>query len=118
MNTILSRHAETRAQQRGIRESDIALIVAVGTPVDDDSIFLKERDVEREIQQHKRIISKLERLSGCRVVLGGETVVTVYRPSRKTERRLLRGQHRHQTITAGDDFPALSIYEGGHSDAS
>jgi len=41
MNTILSRHAETRAQQRGIRESDIPLIVAVGTPVDDDSVFLK-----------------------------------------------------------------------------
>lgn len=118
MTLALTAHAEIRAQQRGIQKSDIPLIVAIGTPVDDDSVFLKARDVDREIQQLKHRISALERLSGCRVVLGRETVVTVYRPSRKTERRLLRGQHRHQTITAGDDFPTLSIYEGGHSDAS
>ncbi len=38
MTLALTAHAEIRAQQRGIRESDIPLIVAVGTPVDDDSI--------------------------------------------------------------------------------
>lgn len=118
MNTILSRHAETRAQQRGIRESDIPLIVAVGTPIDDDSIFLNERDVEREIQQHKRIISALERLSGCRVVLGGENVVTVYRPSRRTEKRLLRGLHRHKASGANIHQLPASPHDGGYADAS
>lgn len=94
MNT-LSRHAEARAQQRGIRESDIPVIVASGTPVDDDSLFLLARDVDREIRRRKQEISALERLRGCRVVIADETVVTVYRPSRRTEKRLLRGLHRH-----------------------
>ena len=34
MNTILSRHAETRAQQRGIRERDTDLILRIGTAID------------------------------------------------------------------------------------
>ena len=95
MNPILSKHAEARAWQRGIRESDIPVIVAAGTPVDDDSVFLLARDVDREIQHRKKETCALERLRGCRVVIKGKTVVTIYRPSRKTEKRLLRGQHRH-----------------------
>lgn len=117
MSLALTAHAEIRAQQRGIQKSDIPLIVAVGTPVDDDSVFLKARDVDREIQQLKRRISALERLSGCRVVLGRETVVTVYRPSRRTEKSLLRGLHRHQHSSANNQRLA-SPHDGGHSDAS
>ncbi len=95
MNPTLSRHAEARAQQRGIRESDIPVIVAAGTPIDDDSVFLLARDVDREIQRRKREICALERLRGCRVVIDGQTVITIYRTSSKTEKKLLRGQHRH-----------------------
>jgi hypothetical protein len=96
MNPTLSSHAEARAQQRGIRESDIPVIVAAGTPVDDDSVFLLARDVDREIQRRKREICALERLRGCRVVIEGQTVVTIYRPSSKTEKKLLRGTFRHR----------------------
>jgi hypothetical protein len=96
MNELhFTNHAEARVRQRGIRESDIPVIVAAGTPVDDDSVFLLARDVDREIQQRKREICALERLRGCRVVIEGQTVVTIYRPSSKTEKKLLRGQHRH-----------------------
>lgn len=90
-----SNHARTRIRQRGIRESDIPIIVDAGTPVDGDSVLLLARDVDREIRRHKQEITKLERLRGCRVVIAKDTVVTVYRPSRKTEKRLLRGEHRH-----------------------
>lgn len=96
MNPTLSRHAEVRARQRGIRESDIPVIVAAGTPVDDDSVFLSARDVDREVQRRKREICALERLRGCRVVIEGQTVVTIYRPSSKTEKKLLRGTFRHR----------------------
>jgi hypothetical protein len=88
-------HAETRLRQRGLRESDIPMIVAAGTPVDDDSVFLLARDVDREIQRRKREICALERLRGCRVIIAGKMVVTIYRPSSKREKKLLRGQHRH-----------------------
>ena len=97
MITYLSIHAEVRAQQRGIRESDIPVIVSAGTPVNDDSVFLLAKDVDREIQRRKREICALERLRGCRVVIEGWTVVTIYRPSRKTEKKLFRGQHRHHS---------------------
>lgn len=95
MDLTLSKHAQSRARQRGIREADIPVIVAAGTPVDDDSLFLLAKDVDREIRRRKHEIDALERLKGCRVVMAGDTVVTVYRPSRRTEKRLLRGQHRH-----------------------
>jgi hypothetical protein len=96
MNITLTQHAEARARQRGIRESDIPVIVAAGTPIDDDSLFLLAQDVDREIRKRKREITALERLRGCRVVIAGDAVVTVYRPSRKTEKRLMRGEHRHR----------------------
>lgn len=104
MNTTLSRHAEARMQQRGIRESDIPVIVAAGTSVDDDSLFLLAQDVDREIRRRKQEIYALERLRGCRVVIAGEKVVTVYRPSQKTQKRLLRGQHRRQNRDCHPDI--------------
>lgn len=95
MNLILSSHAAARVQQRGVRESDIPVILDAGTPVDDESVLLLSQDVDREIRKYKKAISTLERLRGCRVIMAGETVVTVYRATHKTEKRLLRGQHHH-----------------------
>ncbi len=96
MNLTLTQHAQSRVRQRGMRESDIPVIVAAGTPVDDDSLFLLAQDVDREIRLRKQEINALERLRGCRVVIAGDKVLTVYRPSRRTEKRLLRGEH-HDT---------------------
>jgi hypothetical protein len=47
---------------------------------------------------------------GCRVVLAGQTVVTVYRPSRKTEKRLLRGEPRR---TCRPDLCPPTTYHPG-----
>jgi len=95
MNLRLSKHATNRVRQRGVRESDIPVIMNAGTPIGNDSVYLLSQDVDREIREHKQAIAKLERLRGCRVVIEDQTVVTVYRPSRKTGKKLLRGQHRH-----------------------
>ena len=96
MNTELSRHAEARIRQRGMREDDVAVIIDAGTTIDGESVLLLDRDVDREVMRRKHEIAILERLRGCRVVMAKErTVVTVYRPGRKTEHRLLRGLHRH-----------------------
>ena len=115
MTTTLTRHAEARIRQRGLRESDLALIVAAGTPVDGDGLLLLAQDVEREIRRRKQEIGTLERLRGCRVVLAGEAVVTVYRPSRKTEKRLLRGEPRRRCQP--DPSPQRSNHRGdqGHA---
>ncbi len=118
MNITLTLHAQSRTRQRGIRESDIPVIVATGTPVDDDSLFLLNQDVDREIRKKKQEIAALERLRGCRVVIAGETVVTVYRPSRRIEKRLLRGQHRHRADKTFVDASSTSTYNGGYANAS
>ena len=97
MNPTYSQHSLMRIRQRGLREADIQPILEAGTSVDEDSVLLLQRDVDREIRKLKKKIATLERLKGCRVVLGAmENVITVYRPSRKTEKRLLRGVHQHK----------------------
>jgi hypothetical protein len=103
MNLTLSSHAAIRVQQRGIRESDIPVILDAGTPVDDESILLLSQDVDREIRKYKKAISTLERLRGCRVILAGQTVVTVYRATRRTQKRLLRGLYHHVAKPDSDE---------------
>ena len=73
-----TRHAETRMQQRAIRERDIPLIIELGTQVDDETWLMRNRDVAREIAIRKREIQVLERLANCKVVMLGEHVITAY----------------------------------------
>ena len=92
-NISYTRHAETRLQQRAIRERAIPLIIELGTQVDDETWILLKRDVAREIAIRKREIQKLERLANCKVVMLGEHVITAC-PSRPTDqkRTLRRGR--------------------------
>lgn len=94
-NISYTRHAETRLQQRAIRERDIPLIIELGTQVDDETWILLKRDVAREIDIRKREIQKLESLANCKVVMLGEHVITAY-PSRPTDqkRTLRRGRQK------------------------
>lgn len=85
-----TRHAETRMQQRAIREKDIPLIINLGTQVDDETWILLERDAAREIATRKREIQKLERLANCKVVMLGETVITTYHARPADQKRALR----------------------------
>ena len=88
-------HAEMRMQQRAIRERDIPLIIELGTQVDDETWFMRNRDVAREIEIRKQEIQALERLANCKVVMRGEHVITAY-PSRPTDqkRTLRRGRQK------------------------
>ena len=116
VSLMLSNHATTRARQRGIREFEIPVIVDAGTLVN-DSVLLLNQDVDREIRKRKQEITILERLRGCRVVIAGETIVTIYRPSRKTEKRLLRGQHRHRHGEDSYNTHSTSTSNGGYANA-
>lgn len=92
MNMTLSTHSKKRVRQRGIKESDIPVIVGVATQMNDKSFLMRTQDVNQQIRKYKQAISTLERLCGCCVIIAGETVITVYHTSHKTEKRLLRGQ--------------------------
>lgn len=92
---VYTRHAETRMQQRGIREKDIPLIIALGTQVDDETWFMRKQDVAREIDIRKGQIRALERLANRKVVMRGGEVITAY-PSRPADqkRTLRRGRQK------------------------
>ena len=113
---VLSRHAETRMGQRGRRPSDLELIWRYGTEIGSDTLYLGRKDVrrevrlmnreirrlnrlqrasanvdrQREIRRLKRQIQALERLSGWKLVVANDTVVTCYRSSRQDRKRTLR----------------------------
>ena len=94
MNSTLTNHARTRMAQRSIRERDTDLILRIGTLIDAESVYVLDKDVDREVRLLKQKIDALERLRGIRAVLAANTVVTIYRASPKTEKRLLRRSRR------------------------
>ena len=91
----LTRHAETRMRQRGIRERDVLLILAHATRIDDETWFMYKRDVRRAIKERKQEIRALERIAGCKVVARGESVVTAYRSRPADQKRTLRQGKRN-----------------------
>ena len=120
MNTlVLSRHAETRMRQRGMRPRDLELVWRYGSASGDDDhevYFLKHKDAQREIDRlngeirrqtrsqgpsahmdrecetHrlKREIHMLERLRGRKLVVADGTVVTCYRSNRRDRKRMVQ----------------------------
>lgn len=78
-----TRHAEVRMRQRGFRNADIGLVLSVATRVADDAFFLSDKDAAREIERRRREIQQLERLRGTKVIVEGESLVTIYHNSGK-----------------------------------
>ena len=59
---ILSRHAETRLRQRGMRSSDPGFILRCGSEIGGDIhdvYFLKRKDAKREIGRLQGVIRRL-----------------------------------------------------------
>jgi len=96
MNATLTNHARTRMSQRSICERDMDLILQIGTTIDAESVYVLDKDVDREVRLLKQKIDDVERLRGIRAVLAQNIVVTVYRASPKTEKRLLRRSRRRR----------------------
>lgn len=89
-NIIYSRHAKTRMQQRGIRKSDIPIILTCGTQIDDETWLMCNRDAAREIEARKREIQTLSRLANRKVVIRDGRVITAYPSNPADQKRTLR----------------------------
>ena len=85
----LSRHAATRASQRGYRATDLALVAEFGTSTPDGALLLR-RDVEQIRCEVTRLLARLDRLVGTAVILREETLVSVFRVTRAQRRRMVR----------------------------
>lgn len=86
----VTRHAEMRMQQRGIRDSDLALILDAATQVAPDAYLLTRADAAREIARRKREIQTFERLCGRKVVMEGGSVITCYNSGQRDQKRTMR----------------------------
>jgi len=96
MNIRFSKHADQRIRQRGFLERDIGIVLEHGSPDSSGGVMLLRRDADLAIAQRKREIKALERLCGCRVVVQSDVLITVYRPTRRTEKHILRNRVAEQ----------------------
>ena len=91
MSVHITSHAAARSQQRSLRLADLDVVLEQGTLLRDGSVFLSEKDVEAAIAARTAEITQLQRLRNTRVVLAADRIVTVYKATVKTQRRLVRG---------------------------
>ena len=89
-NLSYTQHAKTRMQQRGIRKTDIPIILTCGTQIDDETYFMCNRDAAREIETRKREIQTLSRLVNRKVVIRDGRVITAYPSNPADQKRTLR----------------------------
>jgi hypothetical protein len=85
----VTNHAAIRMAQRGFVPKDAELIALIGTEVD-DGYLVCEHDYQATEHALKRLLQRVRRLVGKRIVVKNGQVVTAYHPSRKYERGLLR----------------------------
>jgi len=89
-NHALTRHAEVRMCQRGLKDDDLELILSAASQVSGDAYLLTDQDAAREIIRRKREIQQLERLKGYKVVVENGAVITCYRSRKSDQRKTLR----------------------------
>jgi hypothetical protein len=119
----ITAHCLVRARQRGYRPEDLAILERLGT-MTDAGIFLRSRDVEAEVSLLKRqlqrkrhrqadsefdqavaaedceVIRQIERLQclkGTFVPAENGHALSVYRPCRRREKRILLRKRRHRS---------------------
>ncbi|MGV6816508.1 MAG: hypothetical protein ACWA44_04445 [Thiotrichales bacterium] len=95
-NLRMTKHAQCRAQQRGIRDTDIFIVLQAATQVAHDAYMLTRADAAREIARRKREIQQLERLSGKKIILNGNHVITCYHAHEEEQKRTLKKQREFQ----------------------
>ena len=87
-------HGEARMSQRGIRKSDLDILLAHGTQTGPDRFMLRKRDAVKVIRELKKQIARLERLTSKEAVVVDGRLITAYhrtRPIRLSGGRRGRG---------------------------
>ena len=108
-NLLVTHHAETRMSQRGIRSSDIDLLLVYATEVGGDRLMLRAKDVDRAVGELKRLIATLQQLKNKVLVIAEGSLVTTYHCSGSdlSHRRRARARRRARTRRAPD--PTLRL---------
>lgn len=80
---MMTKHAKTRCQQRGIKPHLLELVIEYGRksilPGGATGYILRRRDKNRLIQKYKKMIQTLDHLGGVKVVEGPDgMIITTY----------------------------------------
>jgi hypothetical protein len=79
----ITKHAQTRIQQRGISNMVLQIIENYGrvsyAPGGAEKIFFGKRECNRTINELKKAISLVERARGGSMIIANGQVVTVYK---------------------------------------
>jgi hypothetical protein len=86
---VLTRHAAARMAQRGIPAKDADLIALIGTEVG-DGYLVRSKDIQAAEREVKKLLARIRRLKGKRLVTAEGRIVTAYSATQRQERRLLR----------------------------
>jgi hypothetical protein len=79
----LSKHAETRCQQRGIPFDSLPIIMTFGTPIQKIGNATEYQLMEKDV---KWLLQRLDKLVGKAVIVGAdETIITAYNISCKKQ---------------------------------
>jgi len=93
MNDLsLSTHAVARMAQRAIQPGDLEIILAFGSEVE-GGILVREKDVECAERTLRRLLKRLQKVKGKRLVIADGCLVTAYHASDRQQIRLSRGRY-------------------------
>lgn len=88
-NLELTQHAQTRFSQRSLDPKDLTILLRVGSETHEGFMVL-ERDYQAFERDVKRLLKKLKRLFGKRIIVENGRVVTGYKCTKRTEKNLIR----------------------------
>jgi hypothetical protein len=88
-NLHFTQHAVERLAQRGIPATDVDLILAIGSEVD-DGYFVRAKDCEALERELNALRDRVRQLKGKRLVISNGQQVTGYHADEREDRRLLR----------------------------
>lgn len=90
MPHTLSKHAEKRMNQRGLRKEDLTLLLEIGEQVAPDAYLVTNEIANRLRAQLRQALQQIDRLQGKTLIVEGETIVTGYHAGRDDQKRKFR----------------------------
>jgi hypothetical protein len=85
----LTTHAVTRMAQRAILPSDLEIILAFGSEVE-DGILVRDKDVECAERAIRSLLKRVQKVKGKRIVVSDGYLVTAYHATDREQSHLMK----------------------------
>lgn len=86
----ITKHADKRFAQRGIKVQDLELCMAIGEFIGDEEIFVSNKAADDAIRKCKKVMNAIERLRNKKFVVAEDHWVTGYCPRKGNLRKMIR----------------------------